>query len=113
MMQDAAGLGLEMFHLDAGWFRGLGDWVSNPEKFPHGVEAVADYAHKLGLRFGLWTDWTQAGESAHPGALNVHDPGIRDWLTTDPPAHWKQEEFKGITDRHWLFSREAMGAAGE
>lgn len=97
MMQDAAGLGLEMFHLDAGWFRGLGDWVSNPEKFPHGVEAVADYAHKLRLRFGLWMDWTQAGESAHPGALNVHDPGIRDWLTTDPPAHWKQDEFKGIT----------------
>ncbi len=97
MMQDAAGLGLEMFHLDAGWFRGLGDWVSNPEKFPHGVDAVADYAHKLGLRFGLWTDWTQAGESTQPGALNVHDPRIRDWLTTDPPAGWKQEEFKGIT----------------
>jgi hypothetical protein len=98
MIRDAAGLGLEMFHLDAGWFRSLGDWVSNPEKFPDGVESVADYAHKMGLRFGLWTDWTQAGDSPYPGALNVHDPKVRDWLTTDPPAGWrKQEEFKGIT----------------
>ncbi len=97
MIQDAAELGLEMFHLDAGWFRSLGDWVSNPEKFPDGVGSVADYAHKIGLRFGLWTDWTQAGDSTYPGALTVHDPKVHDWLTTDPPANWKQEEFKGIT----------------
>jgi alpha-galactosidase len=97
MIQDAAGLGLEMFHLDAGWFRALGDWVSNPQKFPHGVGSVADYAHQMGLRFGLWTDWTQAGDSTQAGALSVHDPQTRDWLTTDPAAHWKQEEFKGIT----------------
>jgi hypothetical protein len=115
MIQDAADLGLEMFHLDAGWFRGLGDWVSNPEKFPHGVESVADYAHKMGLRFGLWTDWTQAGDSAYPGALNVHDLKVRDWLTTDPPADWKkQEEFKGVTidigyppAREWAAARVA------
>ena len=36
MIQDAAGLGMEMFHLDAGWFRGVGDWVSDPSKFPDG-----------------------------------------------------------------------------
>jgi hypothetical protein len=26
MIRDSAELGLEMFHLDAGWFRGVGDW---------------------------------------------------------------------------------------
>ena len=26
MIADSAALGLEMFHLDAGWFRGVGDW---------------------------------------------------------------------------------------
>lgn len=91
MIGDASGLGLEMFHLDAGWFRNVGDWQSNPDKFPHGVESVADYAHQLGLKFGLWTDWTQAG------LHNVRDPEIRPWLTTDAPADWKPEEFKGIT----------------
>jgi hypothetical protein len=88
MIQDASGLGLEMFHLDAGWFRSIGDWTSDPQKFPHGVGAVADFAHQSGLKFGLWTDWTQAG-------LNYSK--MRDWLTVDPPAGWKPAEFRGIT----------------
>jgi len=91
MIDDAAALGLEMFHLDAGWFRTIGDWTANREKFPSGIASVAAYAHKVGLRFGLWTDWTQAGLN------NIHDPKIREWLTVTPPPDWKPEEFKGIT----------------
>jgi hypothetical protein len=98
MIVDAAQLGLEMFHLDAGWFRGVGDWRADPAKFPHGIAGVADFAHRRGLRFGLWIDWAQAGTSSEPGALNVHDPATRAWLIADPPAGWKhRESFKGIT----------------
>jgi alpha-galactosidase len=86
-----------MFHLDAGWFRAVGDWQPNPEKFPHGLAPLADYTHALGMRFGLWADWAQAGSSAAPGALNVHDRATQDWLTVQPPADWKPAEFKGIT----------------
>ena len=97
MMRDAAALGLEMFHLDAGWFRGPGDWYPNRQKFPHGLAALADRAHHLGLKFGLWVDWTQAGSDTAPGALNARDPKIRDWLVSDVSAHWKPEPFKGQT----------------
>ena len=98
MIVDSARLGLEMFHLDAGWFRGVGDWQADPAKFPHGIASVADFAHRHGLKFGLWIDWTQAGTSKEPGALNVDDPEVRDWLVADPPAGWKHTEpFKGIT----------------
>ncbi len=97
MIEDSVKLGLEMFHVDAGWFRGVGDWYSNAEKFPQGVDALADYAHHLGLKFGLWVDWTQAGTDSAPGALNVHAPNIRDWLTRDVAADWKPEPFKGVT----------------
>ncbi len=97
MIRDAAGLELEMFHVDAGWFRGVGDWYSHPQKFPSGVGALAEYAHHLGLKFGLWVDWTQAGTDTAPGALNVHDPKVRDWLTRSVPAGWKPEPFKGVT----------------
>jgi hypothetical protein len=98
MIAESAQLGLEMFHLDAGWFRGVGDWRADPAKFPHGIASVADFAHRHGLRFGLWIDWTQAGTSHEPGALNVDDPAMRDWLIADPPAGWKHSEpFKGIT----------------
>jgi alpha-galactosidase len=97
MIEDSAKLGIEMFHLDAGWFRGVGDWYPNPDKFPHGIAALADAAHLLGLKLGMWVDWTQAGTDAASGALNVHDPQIRDWLTRDPEPGWKPEDFKGIT----------------
>ena len=87
-----------MFHLDAGWFRDVGDWQADPVKFPHGIAKVADFAHQNGLRFGLWMDWTQAGTSNESGALNVYDPMVRDWLIAKPPAGWKHSEpLKGIT----------------
>jgi len=98
MISESAQLGLEMFHLDAGWFRAVGDWQADPKKFPHGIASVADDAHRHGLKFGLWIDWTQAGTSHEPGALNVDDPVVRDWLIADPPPDWKHSEpFKGIT----------------
>jgi len=109
MIEESSRLGLEMFHLDAGWFRDVGDWQPNPAKFPHGIANVADFAHRYGLKFGLWLDWTQAGTSGEPGALNVHDPTIKSWLIADPPAGWRHSEpFKGITidlgvpaAKHW------------
>jgi hypothetical protein len=97
MIDDAHALGFEMFHLDAGWFRGVGDWHPDLTKFPHGLALVSDHAHELGLKFGLWVDWAQAGVSKEQGALNVADARVREWLTTDPPPGWKPAEFKGIT----------------
>jgi hypothetical protein len=97
MIRDSAGLGLEMFHIDAGWFRDVGDWYPNPQKFPHGLVPIADEAHKNGLKFGLWVDWTQAGLSTKPGTLNARDPKVRDWMVTDLPKDWQPEPFKGQT----------------
>jgi hypothetical protein len=97
MIADASSLGFEMFHLDAGWFRGVGDWYPDARKFPHGLEPVADDAHRHGMRFGLWVDWSQAGLDTEPGALNVRDPKVRDWLVADVAADWKPQDFKGQT----------------
>jgi alpha-galactosidase len=97
MIEDSAELGLDMFHIDAGWFRGVGDWYPNPKKFPNGIAAIADDARRHGLEFGLWVDWSQAGVDTNPGALNINDPTTRDWLTTTPPPDWKPGEFRGLT----------------
>lgn len=97
MIRDDADLGVDMFHIDAGWFRGVGDWYPNPKKFPHGLAFVADNAHQHGLKFGIWVDWTQAGLSTEPGALNARDPKVRDWMVTDIPKDWQPEPFKGQT----------------
>jgi len=97
MIADAAALGFEMYHLDAGWFRGVGDWYPDPRKFPRGLTALADAAHAHGMKFGLWVDWTQAGLDTEPGALNARDPKVRDWLVADVPPDWKPQAFKGQT----------------
>jgi alpha-galactosidase len=97
MIHDAAQLGLEMFHVDAGWFRGVGDWYPDSKKFPHGLQPIAGEAHAQGLKFGLWADWAQAALDRVPGSLNVRDPRVHGWLTTNLPATWKPEEFKGQT----------------
>jgi hypothetical protein len=95
MIGDSKELGLEMFHMDAGWFRGVGDWYPDPQKFPHGLASIADAAHKAGLRFGLWTDWTQAGTDTNEGALSVFK--VQNWVARDVAEDWKTNEYKGDT----------------
>jgi alpha-galactosidase len=97
MIRDSAELGLEMFHLDAGWFRSVGDWVPDPKKFPNGLTVISDYAHARGLKFGLLVNWAEAGVGTNPGALNVFNPATRDWMVADVPPNWKPEPFVGRT----------------
>lgn len=97
MIDDSAELGIEMFGLDAGWFRSVGDWYPNPEKFPSGLASVANEAHRRGLKFGIWVDWARAGTNTGPGALNVNDSKTRDWLVADTPSGWKPDDFVGRT----------------
>jgi alpha-galactosidase len=59
----AAGLGVELFVIDDGWFgarntdkAGLGDWVVNRTKFPNGLEATIDYVKSRGMKFGIWVE---------------------------------------------------------
>jgi len=61
LAKTAADLGCELFVLDDGWFgkrdtdsTSLGDWNVYKKKLPHGIEGIAHYVHKLGMKFGLW-----------------------------------------------------------
>lgn len=51
--------GYEYFIIDGGWrdtkLGPNGELIPNPEKFPNGIKPLADYAHSLGLKFGLHT----------------------------------------------------------
>jgi len=101
MIDQSAELGLEMFHVDAGWFRGVGDWFPDAKKFPTGLEPVADYAHAKGLKFGLWVGWTQGGnqrdQTGPDRPLSVFDPQMKDWFPSDVAATWKPADFTGQT----------------
>jgi hypothetical protein len=98
MIDDSAALGCEMYHIDAGWFRGVGDWESHPNKFPNGLAPIADYPHSKGILFGLWVGWTQAGDTTHGmETASVDNPAQRHWLPVDPPPGWNPRPFTGAT----------------
>ncbi len=74
----AAGLGVERFVLDDGWFlgrrddtAGLGDWSPDPVAWPDGLGPLAEHVRGLGMEFGLWVEPEMINEDsdlarAHP-----------------------------------------------
>ena len=64
-----AELGLDFWVLDASWFpgakrsfsEGVGNWERvDHDKFPNGLEPLADYVREKGMKFGLWFDVERA-----------------------------------------------------
>ncbi|HZP49107.1 MAG TPA: glycoside hydrolase family 36 protein [Vicinamibacterales bacterium] len=90
-MDLAASLGVELFVLDAGWYvgagqngdfdfdSGLGSWTVDSGRFPSSLASLADYAHGLGMKFGLWV------EPARVALSTVDRPGLarQAWLATE------------------------------
>lgn len=63
LAEAAAAIGIERFVLDDGWFRGrnddtagLGDWTTDPAKYPNGLSSLAQRVSALGMEFGLWVE---------------------------------------------------------
>lgn len=58
-----AGVGVERFVLDDGWFKGrrddtagLGDWFPDPQTYPDGLAPLAAKVEAMGMQFGLWVE---------------------------------------------------------
>ncbi|GAA1663526.1 hypothetical protein GCM10009745_01430 [Kribbella yunnanensis] len=81
----AAGIGVETFVVDDGWFigrnddaGGLGDWEVDPVKFPQGLDMFIAELKELGLDFGLWVE----PESVNPRSrLAAEHP---EWILRTP-----------------------------
>jgi len=94
----AASLGAELFVVDLGWARSIGDWHADTTKFPDGLESVSAHVHSLGLKFGLHfalaeadpaspvlvanPDWVSSDQGDYFGAssLCLSNRPTRDWL---------------------------------
>src|SRR5579863_2352948 len=44
-----------------------GNIVADPQRFPHGIKALADYVHSLGLKFGVYSDAGSKTCAGRPG----------------------------------------------
>ena len=47
-----------------------GRLVADPEKFPSGMKAVADYVHSKGLKFGMYSCAAHLTCAAYPGSYD-------------------------------------------
>ena len=94
----AAARGVELFIVDLGWAKQMGDWEADPEKFPSGMRAFSDYVHSKGMKFGLHyviseamagskvlqdhPDWACSTNYNYHGAKSLalgHKP-VQDWV---------------------------------
>lgn len=95
----AAGIGVERFVLDDGWFggrrhdrAGLGDWTVAPDVWPDGLAPICDHVHRLGMQFGLWFE---------PEMVNPDSELFRahpDWILATAGRHPPQERHQQILD---------------
>ena len=96
------GIKLDYWWMDAGWYINygggwprVGTWEVDTNRFPRGLRAVSDYAHKNGIRILVWfepervtadtwltrnhPEWVLGGASG--GLLNLGNDEARAWLT--------------------------------
>ncbi|NLE39652.1 MAG: alpha-galactosidase [Pirellulaceae bacterium] len=96
MIEDGAAMGIEVFQMDAGWYRSVGWWNPDPKKFPRGIRLLSDRAREKGMKFGLWVAWTQGGHVRQGDeALCVFEPRMRVWFPDDVPADWRSHPWRG------------------
>jgi alpha-galactosidase len=115
-MDHAAALGTEMFVVDAGWYAGagaagpfdfdagLGAWSADPARFPDGLEALTQYAHGLGMKFGLWV------EPERVNLTQVGAPGIDETLLATTGGDYGSDHAAQVclasdAARQYLFDR--------
>jgi alpha-galactosidase len=96
-IQFAAAMGIDLFYLDASWYkgsstRGTGDWgkglgcyIEDRTKFPHGLRYMSDQVHAAGMKFGLWVGPNIVDSSLVPNEVP------RSWLAM---VDGKQAELK-------------------
>jgi alpha-galactosidase len=58
-----------------------GDLVPDPQKFPGGMKALADYVHDLGFRIGIYSDAAERTCAGYPGSLGFEEQDARLWAS--------------------------------
>ncbi len=96
----AATLGIELFIVDLGWARQIGDWHTDRTKFPSGMRAFSDYVHSLGMKFGLHFAFAEAMPDAPVLADNP------DWTSSESYGYFGASSLclSNAPARNWVIS---------
>ncbi len=58
---------------------GNGDLIADPEKFPNGIKALADYVHEKGFKLGIYSDAAEKTCSGYPGSYGFEEQDAQLW----------------------------------
>jgi alpha-galactosidase len=109
--------GYEYIVIDDGWQIDRdenGNIIVNPDKFPSGIKALADYIHSKGLKFGLYSDAGYKTCGGFPGSLGHEYQDARqyaEWGVDYLKYDWCHTGNQSAPDSYRLM-RNALRAAG-
>ncbi|HXH78558.1 alpha-galactosidase [Nocardioides sp.] len=102
LVDAAAGVGVERFVLDDGWFNGrrsdragLGDWTVGAEQWPDGLHPLIERVHAAGMDFGLWVEPEMVNEDSD--VAREHP----DWILRgrgELPPTWRHQQVLDLQD---------------
>jgi alpha-galactosidase len=88
--------------------------VADPQRFPHGMRALADYVHSKGLKFGLYTDAGRRTCEGRPGSYRSYEIDARtyaEWGVDYTKVDWCHADSLVARTQYTQF-RDALRAAG-
>lgn len=96
LIDDIASLGFEEVMLDVGWWKGqtlAPEPEADPVDWPSGMAKAAEYAHKAGMRFGLY--WNKGEDMATPEGRNRRIAHIRRLFNEYQADMWRSDSTGG------------------
>lgn len=60
-----------------------GDLIPDPEKFPNGIKALAEYVHSKGLKIGIYSDAAEKTCGNYPGSYGFEEQDAQLWASWD------------------------------
>lgn len=91
-----------------------GTVVADPERFPNGIKALADYVHSKGLKFGIYTDAGLKTCQGRPGSYGHEQQDARTfaaWGVDYTKVDWCYADTLEAVSRYTKV-RDALRAAG-
>ena len=91
-----------------------GKIVADPERFPDGMKALADYVHGKGLKFGLYSDAGTATCQKRPGSKDheaIDAKTYAEWTVDYLKYDWCNADGQDTRDSYATMSR-ALAASG-
>jgi len=114
-MKDA---GYEFIVIDDCWQVGrdaAGNILTDPQKYPSGIKALADYVHSKGLKFGIYTDAGTKTCAGRPGSIGHEYQDARqyaEWGVDYLKEDWCNTLPGQSSEASYTLMRDALAATG-